>query len=95
MNGIDYLMSSQFVVVVRHVEENHKPLYLDVLTFCFLLVKMVTEKQSNFFFFFFFLLESQNVDFICSVLVVADQLLITRLKETCEGALTEKREYQN
>lgn len=35
------------------------------------------------------------MDFICSVLVVADQLLIARLKEACEGALTEKREYPN
>lgn len=34
--------------------------------------------------------ESQDVDFICSVLVVADQLLITRLKEICEVALTER-----
>jgi hypothetical protein len=33
------------------------------------------------------------VDFVCSVLVVADQLLITRLKEICEVALTENREY--
>ena len=40
----------------------------------------------------FFFLESQNVDFVCSVLVVADQLLISRLKEICEVALTEKRE---
>ncbi|XP_052571591.1 inhibitor of Bruton tyrosine kinase isoform X1 [Peromyscus californicus insignis] len=39
--------------------------------------------------------ESQNVDFICSVLVVADQLLITRLKEICEGALTEKLTLKN
>lgn len=41
---------------------------------------------------FFFFPESQNVDFVCSVLVVADQLLISRLKEICEVALTEKRE---
>ncbi|ELW70102.1 Inhibitor of Bruton tyrosine kinase [Tupaia chinensis] len=40
-------------------------------------------------------LESQNVDFICSVLVVADQLLITRLKEICEVALTEKFTLKN
>ncbi|XP_006143411.1 LOW QUALITY PROTEIN: inhibitor of Bruton tyrosine kinase [Tupaia chinensis] len=39
--------------------------------------------------------ESQNVDFICSVLVVADQLLITRLKEICEVALTEKFTLKN
>lgn len=30
-----------------------------------------------------------NVEFICNVLVVADQLLITRLKEMCEVAITE------
>ncbi|KAM9666121.1 inhibitor of Bruton tyrosine kinase isoform 4-T4 [Trichechus inunguis] len=39
--------------------------------------------------------ESQNVDFICSVLVVADQFLITRLKEICEVALTEKLTLKN
>ncbi|XP_054425632.1 inhibitor of Bruton tyrosine kinase isoform X2 [Pteronotus mesoamericanus] len=39
--------------------------------------------------------ESQNVDFICSVLVVADQLLIIRLKEICEVALTEKLTLKN
>lgn len=39
--------------------------------------------------------ESQNVDFICRVLVVADQLLITRLKEICEVALTEKLTLKN
>ncbi|KAM7136933.1 inhibitor of Bruton tyrosine kinase isoform 2-T2 [Molossus nigricans] len=39
--------------------------------------------------------ESQNVDFICSVLVVADQLLIIRLKEICEVALTEKFTLKN
>ncbi|XP_042527052.1 inhibitor of Bruton tyrosine kinase [Dipodomys spectabilis] len=39
--------------------------------------------------------ESQNVDFICSVLVVADQLLIIRLKEVCEVALTEKLTLKN
>nr|XP_004660449.2 inhibitor of Bruton tyrosine kinase isoform X1 [Jaculus jaculus] len=39
--------------------------------------------------------ESQNVDFICSVLVVADQLLIPRLKEMCEVALTEKLTLKN
>ncbi|XP_030171754.1 inhibitor of Bruton tyrosine kinase isoform X2 [Lynx canadensis] len=39
--------------------------------------------------------ESQNVDFICSVLVVADQLLITRLKGICEVALTEKLTLKN
>ncbi|KAM4865640.1 inhibitor of Bruton tyrosine kinase isoform 1-T2 [Thomomys bottae] len=39
--------------------------------------------------------ESPNVDFICSVLVVADQLLIIRLKEVCEVALTEKLTLKN
>ncbi|EPY87905.1 hypothetical protein CB1_000212019 [Camelus ferus] len=39
--------------------------------------------------------ESQNVDFVCSVLVVADQLLITRLKEICEVALSEKLTLKN
>ncbi|KAM5326360.1 inhibitor of Bruton tyrosine kinase [Glossophaga mutica] len=39
--------------------------------------------------------ESQNVDFICSVLVVADQLLIARLKEICEVALTENLTLKN
>ncbi|XP_026362790.1 inhibitor of Bruton tyrosine kinase isoform X4 [Ursus americanus] len=39
--------------------------------------------------------ESQNVDFVCSVLVVADQLLITRLKGICEVALTEKLTLKN
>lgn len=35
--------------------------------------------------------ESVNVEFVCNVLVVADQLLITRLKEICEVAITENR----
>ncbi|KAM6185438.1 inhibitor of Bruton tyrosine kinase [Rhynchocyon petersi] len=39
--------------------------------------------------------ESQNVDFICNVLVVADQFLITRLKEICEVALTENLTLKN
>ncbi|KAB0395689.1 hypothetical protein E2I00_014300 [Balaenoptera physalus] len=39
--------------------------------------------------------ESQNVDFVCSVLVVADQLLISRLKEICEVALSEKLTLKN
>lgn len=39
--------------------------------------------------------ESQNVDFVCSVLVVADQLLITRLKEMCEVALAENLTLKN
>uniref|UniRef100_A0A3B3BGL0 Inhibitor of Bruton agammaglobulinemia tyrosine kinase n=1 Tax=Oryzias melastigma TaxID=30732 RepID=A0A3B3BGL0_ORYME len=33
--------------------------------------------------------ECQNVEFVCNVLVVADQLLITRLKEMCEVVITE------
>lgn len=33
--------------------------------------------------------ESLNVEFVCNVLVVADQLLITRLKEMCEVVITE------
>lgn len=37
--------------------------------------------------------DSQNVEFICNVLVVADQLLISRLKEICEVAIAEKREF--
>lgn len=36
--------------------------------------------------------DSQNVEFICNILVVADQLLISRLKEICEVAIAEKRE---
>ncbi|XP_045150254.1 inhibitor of Bruton tyrosine kinase [Echinops telfairi] len=39
--------------------------------------------------------ESQDVDFICNVLVVADQFLITRLKEICEVALTENLTLKN
>ncbi|KAH0622107.1 hypothetical protein JD844_024105 [Phrynosoma platyrhinos] len=39
--------------------------------------------------------ESQNVEFICNVLVVADQLLISRLKEICEVAITEKLTLKN
>uniref|UniRef100_A0A7M4FH95 Inhibitor of Bruton tyrosine kinase n=1 Tax=Crocodylus porosus TaxID=8502 RepID=A0A7M4FH95_CROPO len=39
--------------------------------------------------------ESQNVEFICNVLVVADQLLIFRLKEVCEVAITEKLTLRN
>ncbi len=35
--------------------------------------------------------ESVNVEFVCNVLVVADQLLITRLKEICEVVITENR----
>lgn len=37
--------------------------------------------------------DSQNVEFICNVLVVADQLLISRLKEICEVAIAERREF--
>ena len=32
--------------------------------------------------------ESGDVELICNVLVVADQLLITRLKQLCEWAIT-------
>ncbi|NXN95292.1 IBTK kinase, partial [Rhinopomastus cyanomelas] len=39
--------------------------------------------------------ESQNVEFICNVLVVADQLLISRLKEICEVAIAEKLTLKN
>ncbi|XP_061677249.1 inhibitor of Bruton tyrosine kinase isoform X2 [Syngnathoides biaculeatus] len=39
--------------------------------------------------------ESMNVAFICDVLVVADQLLIPRLKEMCEVAITEKLTLKN
>ncbi|KAM9852655.1 inhibitor of Bruton tyrosine kinase [Aulostomus maculatus] len=39
--------------------------------------------------------ESLNVEFICSVLVVADQLLITRLKEMCEVVITENLTLKN
>uniref|UniRef100_A0A667XR06 Inhibitor of Bruton tyrosine kinase n=1 Tax=Myripristis murdjan TaxID=586833 RepID=A0A667XR06_9TELE len=39
--------------------------------------------------------ESLNVEFICNVLVVADQLLITRLKEMCEVAITENLTLKN
>ncbi|KAF4794726.1 Inhibitor of Bruton tyrosine kinase [Turdus rufiventris] len=40
-------------------------------------------------------LDSQNVEFICNVLVVADQLLISRLKEICEVAIAEKLTLKN
>ncbi|XP_053143059.1 inhibitor of Bruton tyrosine kinase isoform X2 [Hemicordylus capensis] len=39
--------------------------------------------------------ESQNVEFICNVLVVADQLLMSRLKEICEVVITEKLTLKN
>ncbi|XP_077162028.1 inhibitor of Bruton tyrosine kinase isoform X1 [Paroedura picta] len=39
--------------------------------------------------------ESQNVEFICGVLAVADQLLMLRLKEICEVAITEKLTLKN
>ncbi|XP_043542884.1 inhibitor of Bruton tyrosine kinase isoform X2 [Chiloscyllium plagiosum] len=39
--------------------------------------------------------ESSDVEFICNVLVVADQLLINRLKEICEVAITEKLTLKN
>nr|XP_046255607.1 inhibitor of Bruton tyrosine kinase [Scatophagus argus] len=39
--------------------------------------------------------ESLNVEFICNVLVVADHLLITRLKEMCEVVITENLTLKN
>ncbi|XP_019711856.1 inhibitor of Bruton tyrosine kinase isoform X1 [Hippocampus comes] len=39
--------------------------------------------------------ESMNVAFVCNVLVVADQLLITRLKEMCEVVITENLTLKN
>ncbi|XP_016105091.1 inhibitor of Bruton tyrosine kinase-like [Sinocyclocheilus grahami] len=39
--------------------------------------------------------ESVNVESVCNVLVVADQLLITRLKEICEVAITENLTLKN
>ncbi|XP_017933565.2 inhibitor of Bruton tyrosine kinase isoform X1 [Manacus vitellinus] len=39
--------------------------------------------------------DSQNVEFMCNVLVVADQLLISRLKEICEVAIAEKLTLKN
>uniref|UniRef100_A0A7N9AQ17 Inhibitor of Bruton agammaglobulinemia tyrosine kinase n=1 Tax=Mastacembelus armatus TaxID=205130 RepID=A0A7N9AQ17_9TELE len=39
--------------------------------------------------------ESLNVEFVCNVLVVADQLLITRLKEICEVVITENLTLKN
>uniref|UniRef100_A0A3Q2QHR3 Inhibitor of Bruton tyrosine kinase n=1 Tax=Fundulus heteroclitus TaxID=8078 RepID=A0A3Q2QHR3_FUNHE len=39
--------------------------------------------------------ESPNVEFVCNVLVVADQLLITRLKEMCEVVITENLTLKN
>uniref|UniRef100_A0A665VJ13 BTB domain-containing protein n=1 Tax=Echeneis naucrates TaxID=173247 RepID=A0A665VJ13_ECHNA len=39
--------------------------------------------------------EALNVEFVCNVLVVADQLLITRLKEMCEVVITENLTLKN
>uniref|UniRef100_A0A672HTE4 BTB domain-containing protein n=1 Tax=Salarias fasciatus TaxID=181472 RepID=A0A672HTE4_SALFA len=39
--------------------------------------------------------ESLNLEFLCNVLVVADQLLITRLKEMCEVVITENLTLKN
>ncbi|XP_040284626.1 inhibitor of Bruton tyrosine kinase [Bufo bufo] len=39
--------------------------------------------------------ESANVEFVCNVLVMADQLLIVRLKEICEVTLTERLTLKN
>lgn len=45
------------------------------------------------FLFDVFASESLNVEFVCNVLVVADQLLITRLKEMCEVVITENCKF--
>lgn len=76
---------------LQHLENSHNPLslclnYLESFFHRYNVYKLIVLLV-------FFFLESQNVDFVCSVLVVADQLLITRLKGMCEVALTEKREY--
>ncbi|CAH2249161.1 inhibitor of Bruton tyrosine kinase isoform X1 [Pelobates cultripes] len=39
--------------------------------------------------------ESTNVEFICNVLVMADQLLVVRLKEICEVIITERITLKN
>uniref|UniRef100_A0A8D0CM64 Inhibitor of Bruton tyrosine kinase n=1 Tax=Scleropages formosus TaxID=113540 RepID=A0A8D0CM64_SCLFO len=39
--------------------------------------------------------ESQNVEFVCNVLVMADQLLIPRLKEICEVSIAENLTLKN
>lgn len=39
--------------------------------------------------------ECSNVEFVCNVLVVADQLLIPRLKEMCEVVITENLTLKN
>ncbi|CAN9514113.1 unnamed protein product [Ophioblennius macclurei] len=39
--------------------------------------------------------DSLNVEFVCNALVVADQLLITRLKEMCEVVITENLTLKN
>lgn len=39
--------------------------------------------------------ESQDLELVCNVLVVADQLLVTRLKEMCEVALTSQMTLRN
>ncbi|XP_053317203.1 inhibitor of Bruton tyrosine kinase isoform X2 [Spea bombifrons] len=39
--------------------------------------------------------ESANVEFICNVLAMADQLLVVRLKEMCEVILTERITLKN
>ncbi|XP_053737434.1 inhibitor of Bruton tyrosine kinase isoform X2 [Synchiropus splendidus] len=39
--------------------------------------------------------DCSNVEFVCNVLVVADQLLITRLKEMCEVVITENLTLKN
>ncbi|XP_041418088.1 inhibitor of Bruton tyrosine kinase isoform X2 [Xenopus laevis] len=39
--------------------------------------------------------ESANVEFVCNVLVIADQLLIVRLKEICEVTIAERITLKN
>lgn len=39
--------------------------------------------------------ESQSIEFLCNVLAVADQLLVARLKEMCEVAITERLTIKN
>ncbi|KAM9317281.1 inhibitor of Bruton tyrosine kinase [Gastrophryne carolinensis] len=41
------------------------------------------------------IIESTNVEFICNVLAMADQLLIFRLKEICEVTITERLTLKN
>ena len=45
-------------------------------------------KLYNSYQYYCYITESEDIELICNVLVVADQLLVTRLKEMCEVALT-------